>query len=217
MSITFTQTTVLKMTQPMFQEEFQIELKNAADGAGIPYKTASEKLAFEKIIWELVIDELGNDYSIKDDEPLDQTTAGFAIRHTVHEVIRKYTSKFAEESANKWEADKGLSEEDETHGWEEVYNGGKTIGFGMLETNHIWDNGTYYQTYGNGGGKGGQGGYWVMKDRNDVVYEVAGRSMTIMKDVCLEFRPENQMIGQVAAVRLLPFDRHQARLERQRE
>jgi len=96
-------------------------------------------------------------------------------------------------------------EVDETNGWEEVYNGGQPRENPRLSGQE----GIFYQTYGNGGGAGGWGGYWAMRVSNGQhmpgVYEVCGHEFNMLEGVGLEFRPEDSLRGVVAAVRLVPL------------
>jgi len=99
----------------------------------------------------------------------------------------------------------GRKEVDETNGWEEVYNGGQPRENPRLSGQE----GIFYQTYGNGGGTGGWGGYWAMRVSNGqhmpIVYEVCGHKFNMLEGVTLEFRPEDSFRGVVAAVRLVPL------------
>ena len=104
---------------------------------------------------------------------------------------------------------------DETDGWEEVYNAGhKTAGNplgGQPRENPRLpgQEGIFYQTYGNGGGAGGWGGYWAMRVSNGqhvgCPYEVAGEEFKLLEGVELEFRPQDSWRGVCAAVRLVPL------------
>ena len=211
MSITFTQTNTIDFDEAMFQEEFAKELKAAAAEANIPYKTGSEQTAFVELIWARVIDEVGDTYDMNDDgddnDSLDQRTAGYAIHHDVKQVIADYVKsvKVAKKGEAMMAAVKVLTEEDETDGWEEVYNGGQPRENPRLPGQE----GIFYQTYGNGGGAGGWGGYWAMRLSNGQhmpgVYEVAGNQFKMLEGVLLEFRPEDSFRGVVAAVRIVPM------------
>lgn len=271
MSITFTQVSKITLDETSFAELFDKELKEAAKSVAIPYNTSAEQEEFADIIWNLVVDEIGEEYDMDDNddndgEELCDLTAAFAIRDTVWSVIRDYTDKVAKEKAdeaentyaesaaaeffniikNEAEAKKELSslaaeargdimsslDEDETDGWETVYNG-EGINRRRLYTDEY---GTFYQTYGNGGGKNGWGGYWV---RQGKVWEVAGQEFTCLDGCRLEFQKGDEMIGRIPMVRIVPltdaekeaFRQHQiyeqdhqrlvaerkTRLERQRE
>jgi len=120
-------------------------------------------------------------------------------------------------------ASEGLLEEDEatrkeideTNGWETVYNAGNQtkgnpLGGERRENPRLpGQEGIFYQTYGNGGGAGGWGGYWAMRVSSGQhmpgVYEVAGQEFTLLEGVQLEFRPEHCWTGVEAAVRILPL------------
>jgi len=62
--------------------------------------------------------------------------------------------------------------------------------------------GTFYQTYGNGGGAGGWGGYWV-REGGQAVWKVEGSEFTYLNAKILEYRHQDSMRGIPAAVRLL--------------
>jgi hypothetical protein len=106
-------------------------------------------------------------------------------------------------------------EVDETNGWETVYNAGhqtkgNPLGGERRENPRLpGQEGIFYQTYGNGGGAGGSGGYWAMRVSSGQhmpgVYEVAGQEFTLLEGVQLEFRPEHYWTGTEAAVRILPL------------
>lgn len=219
MSITFTQVSKVTFDETSFADYFDKELKDAAKSVGIPFKTKFEKEAFISIIWNLVLDEIGDEYDMDDNddndgEELDEATAGFAIKDTVQSVIADYTSKVAKQKAdafeaakaeteffsiikNEAEAAKGLSEEDDD--WQMVYNGNGR------PREYCNQPGTFYQTYGNGGGKNGWGGYWVRED-GEAVWEVAGQEFMYLPGCALEFQSENEMTGRIAAVRIIPLD-----------
>jgi hypothetical protein len=110
---------------------------------------------------------------------------------------------------------KETDEEDETNGWETVYNVSRETS--ISHTCPLRENprlpgqeGVFYQTYGNGGGPGGWGGYWAMRVSSGQhmpgVYEVAGQEFTLLEGVQLEYRPEDSLRGVPAAVRILPLD-----------
>jgi len=68
--------------------------------------------------------------------------------------------------------------------------------------------GIFYQTYGNGGGPGGWGGYWVMGSKLQPpfagVWEVAGDKFTPLDGCRLQYRSEDERVGQTAALRIVP-------------
>ena len=72
--------------------------------------------------------------------------------------------------------------------YEEIYNGeGRTAG----EVRYCkGSRGHFYQTYGNGGGPGGWGGYWI-QDGTRSVWKVEGEVFTLLKNVkfCLSGVP----------------------------
>jgi hypothetical protein len=106
-------------------------------------------------------------------------------------------------------------EVDETNGWEEVYNAsnqtkGNPLGGQPRENPRLpGQEGIFYQTYGNGGGAGGWGGYWAMRVSNGqhvgCPYEVASEEFKLLEGVGLEFRPEDSFRRVVAAVRIVPL------------
>lgn len=91
--------------------------------------------------------------------------------------------------------DEDEDEEDEDE--EQVYNGN---GEPREYSNQP---GTFYQTYGNGGGKNGWGGYWV-RDGSQAVWEVAGQEFTYLEDKSLEFSPGDEMKGVIPTVKIVP-------------
>jgi hypothetical protein len=94
-------------------------------------------------------------------------------------------------------AETGATDEDD---WEEVYN---STDERNGEPREQWGQpGTFYQTYGNGGGEGGHGGYWMRED-GDAVWSVAGDKLKFKDGWTLLVRPQDSMRGQVAAVRLV--------------
>jgi hypothetical protein len=220
MSITFTQVSRIEFDETTFAELFDKELKEAAKSVAIPYKTKTEKEEFVDIIWNLVVDEIGDEYDMDDNddndgEELSDLTAAFAIRDTVWSVIKDYTDKVAKEKADEAEAKKelsslaaeargdimgSLSEEDETDGWETVYNGNGT--------RRMYKNqpGTFYQTYGNGGGKNGWGGYWVPEDDDAYrVWAVAGQEFTCLDGCHPDFDTQDVLTGRIPRIRIVPL------------
>jgi hypothetical protein len=72
--------------------------------------------------------------------------------------------------------------------YEEIYNGE-----GRVAGERRYDRGSpgwFYQTYGNGGGPGGWGGYWI-QDCNKSVWKVEGEVFTLLENVkfCLSGVP----------------------------
>lgn len=66
--------------------------------------------------------------------------------------------------------------------YEEIYNGeGRTAGEAR---EYYGQPGRFYQTYGNGGGPGGWGGYWI-RDGGTAVWNVEGEVFTYMPDKTL--------------------------------
>ena len=74
-----------------------------------------------------------------------------------------------------------MTTEDEE--WEEIYNSTGDMPGVPLEK--WWQEGTYYQTYGNGGGPGGSGGYWVRTGGN-AVWKVEGHDFHHISGAILE-------------------------------
>ena len=81
--------------------------------------------------------------------------------------------------------------------YEEIYNsiGRKAGEFRYKPTRtdnkilneHVCEPGTFYQTYGNGGGPGGWGGYWV-RDGGEAVWQVEGNEFTYLDGKKLSLR-----------------------------
>ena len=91
-------------------------------------------------------------------------------------------------------------EADDEDDWEEVYNStDQRNGEPRLYSKHP---GTFYQTYGNGGGEGGHGGYWVQEGGGDL-WSVAGDEFTYHPTWTLLVRPQHSLKGQVAGVRVI--------------
>lgn len=110
--------------------------------------------------------------------------------------------------AAAWKSDnfavrrKAAPEEDED-AWEEVYNStDERNGEPRLYRNTAANPGTFYQTYGNGGGEGGHGGYWVPEGGGDL-WSVAGDEFTYHPTWTLLVRPQHSLKGQVAGVRVI--------------
>lgn len=116
-----------------------------------------------------------------------------------HDELVELTEEWKEEEKEEEE------DEDETDGWETVYNGNGT------RRMYCEQPGTFYQTYGNGGGKNGWGGYWVRED-GEAVWEVAGEEFTYLNGCYVDFQTENEMTGRIAMIRIVPL-----KLERPRE
>jgi hypothetical protein len=98
-----------------------------------------------------------------------------------------------------------LPEPEDEDEFEEVYNStDERNGEPLQGTKYAIDKkqGTFYQTYGNGGGPGGSGGYWV-KEGGDAVWKIEGDRFTYLNNRKLLVRPQNSKIGQVAGVRLV--------------
>jgi hypothetical protein len=83
--------------------------------------------------------------------------------------------------------------------WEEVYN--STDERHGQSREYYNQPGTFYQTYGNGGGKNGWGGYWV-REGGTAVWEVAGNEFKYLENHILEYQPQKEMEGQVAQCRV---------------
>ena len=83
--------------------------------------------------------------------------------------------------------------------WEEVYN--STDEREGEPREHCGQPGTFFQTYGNGGGENGWGGYWV-RDDTTAVWTVAGQVFKYLDNYVLEYQPQKQMEGQVAKCRV---------------
>jgi len=83
--------------------------------------------------------------------------------------------------------------------WEEVYNSTDIMKGEARE--YCEQPGKFYQTYGNGGGKNGSGGYWI-RDGSAGVWSVAGETFTYLKDATVEYRNQRSMSGICAAIRV---------------
>ena len=83
--------------------------------------------------------------------------------------------------------------------WEEVYN--STDIMKGVAREYCGQPGKFYQTYGNGGGKNGSGGYWI-RDGSAGVWSVAGETFTYLKDATVEYRNQRSMAGICAAIRV---------------
>lgn len=120
-------------------------------------------------------------------------------------VLRAAAPKDAPESADLRDAAAALArmkarEADDEDDWEEVYNStDERNGEPRL---YLKNPGTFYQTYGNGGGEGGHGGYWVQEGGGDL-WSVAGDEFTYHPTWKLLVRPQNSLKGQVAGVRVI--------------
>ena len=69
--------------------------------------------------------------------------------------------------------------------YEEIYNGeGNSAGELRF---YNGDPGRFYQTYGNGGGPGGWGGYWI-RDGDKAVWQVEGQVFTLLEGKSLSLR-----------------------------
>tara|TARA_R110002126_G_scaffold210460_1_gene357051 strand:+ start:923 stop:1351 length:429 start_codon:yes stop_codon:yes gene_type:complete len=79
--------------------------------------------------------------------------------------------------------------------WEEIYNATDERTGEPRE--YYKQPGTFYQTYGNGGGPGGSGGFWV-RDNNTAVWKVCGDKFDYLNGMTLVVRPQQSLKGQVA-------------------
>jgi hypothetical protein len=151
---------------------------------------------------------------LEEDKPPTEYAARIARVEAFQKLMTK--RKIPEQDwGSYWGASEANRKEiDETNGWEYVYNAGnQTKGnpLGVVRRENPLlpgQEGIFYQTYGNGGGAGGSGGYWAMPGASwetPGVYQVAGEEFTLLEGVELEFRPEHSWTGVVAAVRILPL------------
>jgi hypothetical protein len=100
------------------------------------------------------------------------------------------------------ESEEDEDEEDEEEDvWEEVFNGDALPG---IPYEHAGYPGRFYQTYGNGGGPGGSGGYWVKQGGE--VWKVEGTTFTYGNNYEIEVRPKNEAKGITGAVRVFRSD-----------
>ena len=86
--------------------------------------------------------------------------------------------------------------------WQEVYN--STDHSQGQYRGYNGEPGTFYQTYGNGGGPNGWGGYWV-RDNCSAVWEVNGNKFKYLDGCSLKIQPQQEMKGIICAVRLIPY------------
>lgn len=69
--------------------------------------------------------------------------------------------------------------------YEEIYNGvGRCPG---VDREYMGQPGIFYQTYGNGGGPGGWGGYWI-REGGEAVWQVEGEVFTYLDGKTLSLR-----------------------------
>lgn len=222
-AITFTQTNTVEFGLDEFRIHFDAELQDAALKTGVPYTTEDEQVEFDTTIWNSVIEEVGEEYDMNDEgdadgEELCETTAGCALNRTVKEVLSLYVKdahakekerilkEVAAFAAARKLADcpfskHSLTEREEEDDWQEVYNNGEPRMMGETD-------GIFYQTYGNGGGPGGWGGYWVMGSKLQPpfagVWVVEGDKFTPLDGCRLQYRSEDERVGQTAALRIVP-------------
>ena len=104
-------------------------------------------------------------------------------------------------AALKIEAAETGATDDDDDSWDEVYNSKDRELPGVPRT-YSGEPGTFYQTYGGGGGEGGWGGYW-MRDDSAAVWSVAGDKFTFKDGLTLLLRPQDSKKGIVSAVRLV--------------
>ena len=88
------------------------------------------------------------------------------------------------------------SESESEDEWEEVYNGDDLPG---VPYEHAGLPGRFYQTYGNGGGPGGSGGYWVRQGGQEV-WKVEGTILSFVDGYRIEVRPKVEAEGVPAKV-----------------
>lgn len=81
------------------------------------------------------------------------------------------------------EEDEDEGEEKDEEPWEEIYN--KTGDMPGEPRDYSGQPGTFYQTYGNGGGPGGSGGYWV-REGGRAVWMVKGNNFSFIAGAILE-------------------------------
>ena len=79
--------------------------------------------------------------------------------------------------------------------WEEIYNA--TDERTGVPHEYCKQPGTFYQTYGNGGGPGGSGGFWV-RDDCTAVWQVCGDAFHYLDGMTLLVRPRQSIKGQAA-------------------
>ena len=188
--------------------------------SGAPYTDISEDVYQEREedicdkMKEALVLLVASDGLLDEDKPPTEDEVRIAKVEAFQKLMTK--QKIPEQDwGSYWDASEANRKEiDETNGWEEVYNAGNQTKGNPLGTQSRENprlpgqEGIFYQTYGNGGGAGGWGGYWAMRGASwetPGVYEVAGQEFTLLEGVELEFRPEHSWTGRVAAVRILPL------------
>jgi hypothetical protein len=105
--ISFSRTQTIEFDLAMFRVEYDGELKRSALKCGAPYVTEAQQKAYDERVWDYVCHEVGDDYDmnddITDDEDLDDTTAGYAIRNEAAEAMAKVEAEV--EAVNAARAD----------------------------------------------------------------------------------------------------------------
>ena len=122
------------------------------------------------------------------------------------ETLLEHTRKLQKENPEEYDrlnlifqkCGVNISQDKHEAEWEEVYNStDETKG---VARDYKGSHGVFYQTYGNGGGKNGFGGYWVSNGGS--VYSVAGYTYTLLPGATVEYRNQRSMVGICAAIRV---------------
>jgi len=140
---------------------------------------------------------------IKEYEPEHYETTVKPVVKAKYEAEKERIA--ADAAALKWIAAnevKAQAEAEDDDDWEEVYNSTDRELPGAPRR-YEGQPGTFYQTYGNGGGEGGHGGYWMPDLDLADVWSVAGDKFTFKQGWTLLLRPQDSMRGIVSAVRLV--------------
>ena len=110
------------------------------------------------------------------------------VEHTIDGVT---SCDFKKTDDCEWDAEEAEEEEEEEkeawEAWEEIYNSTEDMPDNMpgVSREYSGQPGTFYQTYGNGGGPGGSGGYWV-REGGRAVWMVEGNKFSFIAGAILE-------------------------------
>jgi hypothetical protein len=90
-SISFSRTQTIDFSFNEFRVEFNGELKRSAAKCGAAYKTEAQQKAYDERVWVYTCDEVGDEYDmndeLNDDDDLDESAAGYAIRSYVAKAM----------------------------------------------------------------------------------------------------------------------------------
>ena len=96
-----------------------------------------------------------------------------------------------EEEESDEEDEEDDEDEEEDYDWEAICNSTGPRDMPGSPREHAGQPGTYYQTYGGGGGPGGAGGYWVRTGGN-AVWKVEGNDFHHISGAILELRSPDE-------------------------